>query len=134
MASCFKWGGGCIQRGEKALKTHNGRSWSISTPPSVGMCRTLSDASMIYSEHICIHTFRDEHKYWRRLSIRCAACIVSRISVVSFPDREAALCLRTWFCLYCNSSTSCVVVDHPFIVVPEHVLRRLWALYIESRS
>lgn len=73
-------------------------------------------------------TFRHEHEDGGGLSVGSAAGVVAGVSVVRLSNGESALSFGAGFGLHGDSSSSCVVVDHAVIVVPEHVLWRLRAL------
>lgn len=73
-------------------------------------------------------TFRHEHEDGGGLGVGSAAGVVAGVSVVRLSNGESALSFCTGFGLHGDSSSSCVVVDHTVVVVPEHVLWRLRAL------
>lgn len=70
---------------------------------------------------------RDEDLYVRRLGVGRAAAVVARVRGRSTADGQRALCLRPGRCNHAHASRR-IVVDHARVVIPEHVLRRHWAL------
>lgn len=56
-------------------------------------------------------------------------CIVAGVCIVRIPNCESTLCSWSWNGFDSYSTPSCVIVDHVVIVIPEHVLRRGWALW-----
>lgn len=73
-------------------------------------------------------TFRHEHEDGGGLGVGSAAGVVAGVGIVSLSNGESALGFGAGFGLDGDPSSCRVVVDHAVVVVPEHVLWRLWAL------
>lgn len=73
-------------------------------------------------------TFRHEHVYARRLGVARGAGVVAGVVDLRLPDDEPALSPRPRHRLDRDVPPGVVVVDHPVVPLPVHVLRRLWAL------
>jgi hypothetical protein len=54
--------------------------------------------------------------------VGCSASVIAGIAVCGVVDDEATMGLGTRLRAYTDTSSRCVVVDHVFVVIPEHVL------------
>jgi len=69
--------------------------------------------------------YEDEDRCW--LGVGGAARVITRVGLHRLADRQPAL-RWSWIGLYGYAAARGVVVYHPVIVIPEHVLRRRWTL------
>lgn len=64
----------------------------------------------------------------RGLRVARRASIVAAVGEFGFVYRQMTFSLLALFRPYLDASPRCVVIDHFGVVVPQHVLRRRWAL------
>lgn len=73
-------------------------------------------------------TFRDKHIDGVFFSVGCPTGVVARVTGSGFRHRQPTVGFDTRLCGDGDTTSDGVVVDHTFVVVPEHVLRRRWTL------
>lgn len=76
---------------------------------------------------LLILAFGDEDEDRCRLGVGGAARVIARVRLHCLANRQSALSW-SWIGLYGHAAARGVVVYHPVIVIPEHVLRRRRAL------
>jgi hypothetical protein len=72
--------------------------------------------------------FGDEYVYAGRFRVTGAARIVPGVRVLGPPNGQPRLAFGAGLRLHSYAPPGRVVVDHPIVVIPEHVLRRLRTL------
>lgn len=78
---------------------------------------------------LLILAFGDEDEDRCRLGVGGAARVIARVRLHCLANRQPALSwFVSWIGLYGHAAARGVVVYHPVIVIPEHVLRRRRAL------
>lgn len=76
---------------------------------------------------LLILAFGDEDEDRCRLGVGGAARVIARVGLHRLVNRQPALSW-SWIGLYGHAAARGIVVYHPVIVIPEHVLRRRRAL------
>lgn len=76
---------------------------------------------------LLILAFGDEDEDRCRLGVGGAARVIARVGFHRLANRQPALSW-SWIGLYGHAAARGIVVYHPVIVIPEHVLRRRRAL------
>lgn len=85
-----------------------------------GACGSVQNTLLILA-------FGDEDEDRCRLGVGGAARVIARVGLDRLANRQPALSW-SWIGLYGHAAARGIVVYHPVIVIPEHVLRRRRAL------
>lgn len=89
--------------------------------------RLKESALSLCEIQLLILAFGDEDEDRCRLGVGGAARVIARVGLHRLANHQSALSW-SWIGLYGHAAACGVVVYHPVIVIPEHVLRRRWAL------
>lgn len=102
--------------GEGSREIPSGTSVSGKGLVSIKGVRAKRNTSLILA-------FGDEDEDRCRLGVGGAARVIARVGLHSLANHQPALSW-SWISLYDHAAARGVVVYHPVIVIPEHVLRR----------
>lgn len=78
-------------------------------------------------------TFRNENINVSGFGVCSLTRVITTVGVYDVVYSQPAGTAAAVLGVYDNTSSIVIVVDHFFVVIPEHVLRRLWALETKTK-